>query len=197
MTGLEKIVEQILEEANSQSDIILEEANKKAEQILEAARTEAEKIKAGSDEKLSHEKTGGMAKAQSSADLKKRQAILKAKQEMIQAVIKQAYNGLLDMEVDRYFHMMERMIEKAVQPKNGQIRFSKKDLERLPAGYEKQIPNIAKAHGGELTLSEIASDIDGGFVLVYGGIEENCSLSAMFHANKEEMADKLNSLLFT
>ena len=88
MTGLEKIVEQILEEANSQSDIILEEANKKAEQILEAARTEAEKIKAGSDEKLSHEKTGGMAKAQSSADLKKRQAILKAKQEMIQAVIK-------------------------------------------------------------------------------------------------------------
>ncbi len=29
MTGLEKIVEQILEEANSQSDIILEEANKK------------------------------------------------------------------------------------------------------------------------------------------------------------------------
>ncbi len=76
------------------------------------------------------------------------------------------------MEVDRYFHMMERMIEKAVQPKNGQIRFSKKDLERLPAGYEKQISNIAKAHGGELTLSEIASDIDGGFVLVYGGIEE-------------------------
>ena len=142
MTGLEKIVEQILEEANSQSDIILEEANKKAEQILEAARTEAEKIKAGSDEKLSHEKAGGMAKAQSSADLKKRQAILKAKQEMIQAVIKKAYDGLLDMEADRYFHMMERMIDKAVQPKNGQIRFSKKDLERLPAGYEKQISYI-------------------------------------------------------
>ena len=93
--------------------------------------------------------------------------------------------------------MMERMIEKSSSAKEWTDSFFKKDLERLPAGYEKQISNIAKAHGGELTLSEIASDIDGGFVLVYGGIEENCSLSAMFHANKEEMADKLNSLLFT
>ena len=45
--------------------------------------------------------------------------------------------------------------------------------------------------------SNKASDIDGGFILIYGGIEENCSLAAMFHAQKEEMADKLNSLLFT
>ena len=197
MTGLEKIVEQILEEANTQSDMILEDAQKKADQIIEDAKVEADKIKAGSAEKVSHVKADGMARAQSSADLKKRQPVLKAKQEIINEVIGKAYNGMIDMEVDRYFHMMERMIGNAVQPKSGQISFSAKDMERLPAGFAKRVSEIAKAHGGDLTLADKASDIDGGFILIYGGIEENCSLAAMFHAQKEEMADKLNSLLFT
>ena len=191
MTGLEKIVEQILEEANTQSDMILEDAQKKADQIIEDAKVEADKIK------VSHVKADGMARAKSSADLKKRQTVLKAKQEIINEVIGKAYNGMIDMEVDRYFHMMERMIGNAVQPKSGQISFSAKDMERLPAGFAKRVSEIAKAHGGDLTLADKASDIDGGFILIYGGIEENCSLTAMFHAQKEEMADKLNSLLFT
>ena len=175
----------------------LEDAQKKADQIIEDAKVEADKIKAGSAEKVSHVKADGMARAQSSADLKKRQTVLKAKQEIINEVIGKAYNGMIDMEIDRYFHMMERMIGNAVQPKNGQISFSAKDMERLPAGFAKRVSEIAKAHGGDLTLADKASDIDGGFILIYGGIEENCSLAAMFHAQKEEMADKLNSLLFT
>ena len=118
MTGLEKIVEQILEEANTQSDMILEDAQKKADQIIEDAKVEADKIKAGSAEKVSHVKADGMARAKSSADLKKRQTVLKAKQEIINEVIGKAYNGMIDMEVDRYFHMMERMIGNAVQPKS-------------------------------------------------------------------------------
>ena len=79
MTGLEKIVEQILEEANTQSDMILEDAQKKADQIIEDAKVEADKIKAGSAEKVSHVKSDGKARAKSSADLKKRQTVLKAK----------------------------------------------------------------------------------------------------------------------
>ena len=150
MTGLEKIVEQILEEANTQSDMILEDAQKKADQIIEDAKVEADKIKAGSAEKVSHVKADGMARAKSSADLKKRQTVLKAKQEIINEVIGKAYNGMIDMEVDRYFHMMERMIGNAVQPKSGQISFSAKDMERLPAGFAKRVSEIAKAHGGDL-----------------------------------------------
>lgn len=62
MTGLEKIVEQILEEANTQSDMILEDAQKKADQIIEDAKVEADKIKAGSAEKVSPCKIGRKGK---------------------------------------------------------------------------------------------------------------------------------------
>ncbi len=197
MTGLDKIVEQILEEAENESKTILEDANKKAELIIADAKKEAEKIKANSDEKISMEKLSGENRAKSSADLKKRQTVLKAKQEIINDIISKAHESLINMEDEKYFEMMEKIVDKSVLPKDGQIVFSERDSKRLPKDFEKKVSDIAKKHGGSLALSDKNADIDGGFILVYGGIEENCSISAMFSANKENMADKVNSLLFT
>ncbi len=197
MTGLDKIVEQILEEAENESKTILEDANKKAELIIADAKKEAEKIKANSDEKISMEKLSGENRAKSSADLKKRQTVLKAKQEIINDIISKAHESLINMEDEKYFEMMEKIVDKSVLPKDGQIVFSERDSKRLPKDFEKKVSDIAKKHGGSLVLSDKNADIDGGFILVYGGIEENCSISAMFSANKENMADKVNSLLFT
>ena len=47
-----------------------------------------------------------------------------------------------------------------------------------------------------LRVSNGNCDIDGGFILIYGGIEENCSFRAMLDANREHLADKVNELLF-
>lgn len=197
MTGLDKIVEQILDEADAESKTILEEANKNAEQLIADAKREAEKLKASSDEKISMEKTSGEGRAKSSADLKKRQTVLKAKQEIINDIISKAYDSLINMEDKKYFEMMEKIVDKSVLPKDGKIAFSEKDAKRLPKDFEKKVSDIAAKHGGSLTLSKENADIDGGFILIYGGIEENCSISAMFNTNKESMADKVNSLLFT
>ena len=38
--------------------------------------------------------------------------------------------------------------------------------------------------------------IDGGFVLIYGGMEENCSFSALFDANREDFLDAAKAVLF-
>ena len=63
--------------------------------------------------------------------------------------------------------------------------------------FEKKIAAIAEKKGGALTVSQETCDIDGGFLLVYGGIEENCSFTAMFAAEKENLQDKVHTLLFT
>ena len=39
-------------------------------------------------------------------------------------------------------------------------------------------------------------ETDGGFLLVYGGIEENCTLKAVFSAKREELSDQVNRMLF-
>ena len=38
--------------------------------------------------------------------------------------------------------------------------------------------------------------MDGGFLLVYGGIEENCTIRAVFDSKREELSDHVNRLLF-
>ena len=38
--------------------------------------------------------------------------------------------------------------------------------------------------------------LDGGFILIYGGIEENCTIRALFDARRETLQDQVHGLLF-
>ena len=48
-----------------------------------------------------------------------------------------------------------------------------------------------------LHVSAGSRDIDAGFVLTYGGIEENCSFDAIFDSARETLQDKAQELLFS
>lgn len=196
MAGLEKIVEQILQEAKAEADAVVNKAKTEAEQVIAKANDDAAKIKAQADEKINIEKSSGASRAKSSSDLKKRQAILKAKQAIINDMIDKAYDKMTTFSDDRYFEIIEKCLVKSVQPKAGEICFSKKDIARLPKDMSDRIDKIAEARGGTLTISKEHKNIDGGFILVYGGIEENCSFKAMFNAEREKLADKVNTFLF-
>ena len=111
-------------------------------------------------------------------------------------MLDKAYAAMVALPDEEYFQVIVKCLEKSVQPKSGEICFSGKDRKRLTPQTEKQIEQIAAAHGGSLTVSNGNCDIDGGFILIYGGIEENCSFRAMLDANREHLADKVNELLF-
>lgn len=50
---------------------------------------------------------------------------------------------------------------------------------------------------GRLTLARQPARIDGGFILLYGDIEENCSFEALFSGAHEQLQDEVQRLLFT
>lgn len=196
MSGLEKMKSRILEEAEQSAQEILAKAQADAEAAVTAAegraRAEAEKIreKAGRD-------AGEYAKrAASSADMRRKQALLAARQEVISAVLEKAYAAVLALEEEEYFGLLEKLLEKYVLPEEGEICFSRKDLERMPENFAGRIRTIAAEKGGSLTVSREPRGIDGGFLLVYGGIEENCTIKAVFRAKREELSDRINRLLF-
>ena len=54
----------------------------------------------------------------------------------------------------------------------------------------------AAGKGGSLTLSKEQRTLDGGFILIYGGIEENCTIRALFDARRETLQDQVHGLLF-
>lgn len=197
MTGLEKMQSQILDEARRNADEILEQAGNEAREVKEEtdrmAQEESRRIleKAGAEVKNIEER------AISSCALQRRQVLLEAKQEIIAQILEKAYLSLVQADEDTYFQIIRKMLEKYAAGQDGKICFSKRDLERMPEGFEEEICEIAKKNGGTLALSQDAREISGGFVLIYGGIEENCSFRAMFNSRKDELSDKVHEILFS
>lgn len=196
MTGLEKMKSQILEEARALADRKLAEADRQAKELLEAARAEAEKEAFGILQKGEKEAAEYRERTASSIDLQRRVRILAAKQEAIGEILAEAYDSLKQMEPEKYFAMLLRMVEKYALPQEGVIYFSKADRKRMPAGFEEKVKKKAEEKGGRLEISEEEREGDSGFVLAYGGIEENCTWKAIFDARRDELADAVQHVLF-
>ena len=129
--------------------------------------------------------------------MQRRTRVLSAKQEVIAEVLNKAYEKLKAMETADYFAMMMKILDKYVLAQAGEIYFSQADVNRMPADCRAEIEKIAKAKGGSLKICSQEKGIEGGFVLAYGGIEENCTLRAMFDAKRDELSDEAHRLLFS
>lgn len=196
MRGIEKIAAQIIGEAEEKKAAIYEEIQHKIDELNaktdEEIKAELERI---NDDTLREEGTleelAGLA-----AQQKRRQAALSAKQEVIGEIINEAYERLLNLEDEKYFAVIKKMLEYNVLSEKGEIIFSARDRQIMPKDFEDVIKNVALEKGGELVMSDEIRSIDGGFVLVYGGIEENCTFKAMLEASREELHDMVNGKLF-
>ena len=192
MTGLEKITNQILEEAKTSAAAALEAAQKEAGEILEEAKKACEAMEAEADEKNALLRENYDGRVKSSVEQQRRTALLRAKQEMIAEVIAEAQETLRTEDTESYFRTMEKILKAYALAEDGEIYFSSRDLTRMPADFEKK----TEAKGGSLVLKKEPKAIEDGFILVYGGIEENCTLKALFDAKKDELQDKVNEILF-
>ena len=197
MAGLDNIIRQIGAEAEDTAAALKTEAQGKAAGILEEARAKAAAVleKADADNAAEAEKT--VARFRSQADTMKKQSFLAAKQEMIAGCIAKAKEQVLAQDKTSYFAMIEKLIGQHLGAKDGVLYLSRQDQARLPEGFFGKVAALAKEKGGSLRLADQPAEIDGGFVLDYGGIEENCSISAIFEEHADELADTVGKLLFS
>ena len=196
MAGLDKILSEISAEADAGVQEILDDAKKEADQIRAEADREAGEAAERFTREAEKRAADRKSRAVSAAALKKRQLLLAKKQELISGGLNKAREKLLAMPDAAYFDAMIKLVEKNALDQPGEIRFNSRDLARLPQDYATRIENAAFKHGGRLALSKSAADIDGGFLLIYEGIEQNCSVAALFETNAEELSDKIQKMLF-
>ena len=196
MTGLEKITSQIQEEAKASAAKRVEDAQKEADAIVAEAEKVCASMEANALEENASFKVNYAGRVKSSAEQQRRTALLRTKQELITEVIGQAYETLRKEDAANYFLTMEKILKTYVLAEAGEIYFSAEDLARMPADFEKKIQAAAKGKGGSLVLKKEPKAIADGFILVYGGIEENCTLKALFDSCRDQLQDKVNELLF-
>lgn len=196
MSGLDRMKARILEEAEQSAAEILGKAEEEAGAVVRTAREEASAKALEIAERAKRAGEEAEERTEASLDMHRKQAYLAAKQEIIMDVLRTAYEKIMNLDDERYFGLLEKMLRKYAAAREGVIYFSKKDLRRMPEEFERKIKAAAADRGGSLTLSCDPADIDGGFILVYGGIEENCTIKAVFDSKKDELSDQINRLLF-
>ncbi len=196
MSGLDNIVKKIKSNSQDEIELIKKDAESYRASVLAEAKKETDKeIKqildqAKRDQDLFEEKVV------SNGEFKQRNALLKAKGEVIDEVIARALDELKNQDTDSYFATVLNVLKENVQDKDGKICFSKKDLDRIPSDFEAKASDIAKEKGGSLTIDNEPADIADGFILKYGDIEENCTFDAIFEAKRDELRDLVNKNLF-
>lgn len=194
MAGLDKIIERIQKNSEINCDSILKEAQKQADEIRAASQkqsdSDVEKISAETDRKSKEI----VDSAVSGSELEEKKEILSAKVEIINNVIDKVSQTLKDLPDDKYFDAVYKLAAKYARPEEGVMYLSSKDLKRLPAGFEKTLNSKLKQ--GSITVSKDPKDLDGGFILSYGGIEINCSFEALIKESEDDIKDELSRILF-
>ena len=132
MTGLEKMVSQILEEADASVAVTISDAEKKAAEILREAGEKADKIRQQREEQSRAKVKSYEERTASAADMKKRTAVLAAKQELIGNVIADA--------CDRVKNLDEENILRSLRVWQRNICFQEKER----SVFQKRIWNVCR-----------------------------------------------------
>ena len=196
MAGVDSITKEILQEARDKADSILAEATNAVDALKKAAKADSQKSADKLADKADADAKAYASRIESQIGLRRRQALLEARQEIISDVIEKAYRKLDTQDDASYFEMIIKLLKANVRPDDGEILMTEKDLKRLPANFETKIKEIAEEKKGKLTLSKDAAEIENGFILRYGGIDENCSLRAIFDDRMNDLQDAVHHTLW-
>ena len=195
MTGLDKIVEKILEQSQVNCNAILNDAALQVKSIISQARETAGKHSGEIIAKAEAEAKKIEAVSKSTAESITRNRYLEIRNAILNDIISAAYLEIEKFSDEEYFAMLRRLCIKNVLEGECEMSLSGFDLGRLPDDFEMSI-NSEIYEKGAVHISDVPGDIENGFVLHYGDIEINCSLKAVFDENMENLKDMLSTALF-
>ena len=195
MTGLDRIVEKIIAEAQKNCDDILSKASAEVKEIISEARARA---KEESDKIISEAHKTAVRKqavSKSTAESITRNRYLEIRNAILNDIISAAYLEIEKFSDEEYFSMLRKLCIKNAQSGECEMHLSGYDMGRLPDDFEMSI-NSEIYEKGAVHISNVPADIENGFVLSYGDIEINCTLKAVFDENMDSLKDMLSTALF-
>lgn len=193
MTGLEKITASILEQAKENEEAILSYADSKAEKVLKEAETKAQAEYDGIVGKANEIAQKNIEVAESENDALRSRELLSAKVEAVYEVISLLKKEVLALPEPEYFAFMERLVIRYATAPGGVVRFSARDLARLPKNF---ISDVNGKLEYKVTLSDTPAETENGFILDFGDIEENCSIDALLLSMQDALKENIVQSLF-
>lgn len=192
MTGIDAIIQSILDDANEKANTIINDANAEAKRKIADAEAEKTKILEDANKKAEGEYSKIIAKGNSSVKRQISEALLGKKQEIIEEVINKAYAQLISMSDSDYEKFIFSKLDSLNINEKAYIKFASRKDEDYGIGFKTKL----KVKYPKLEILDEVIDDDGGFILINGMIEENMTFSAIFKDKLEEIKDLANKLMF-
>lgn len=197
MEGLEQMSREITGRAKREAQEILAHAQQEAQALVETAKRENEERLRSERARLEREAAEASERAASARALAGKRELLRVKQEIISELIGKAARRLGSQEPGAYFETLLRLLPGAVHPKEtGEMVLSAADLARMPEDFAERVSQLAREKGGSVTVQREAGPAMHGFLLVYGGVEENCTFEALVQDRQNQLQDLVNELLW-
>ncbi len=196
MAGLEKTCGRIVAEAKEEAAMKRLQAQLQAREIWTRAVRKARRMAREAARNSHREVLAYREKEKAVMDCHRLIILEAAKQEMVSALIRRICDILGNMEEDQYFSFLCKLLERHIQGEMGDIYFSEKDLSRMTPERENRIVQIAEEAGGSLALGAEGRRVENGFLLVYKGLEKNCSFQALVKGREKELRDYIYRELF-
>lgn len=193
MNGIEKITDRIAAEAQSEIDRVLSGAEAEVGKIMEKYRAQAEREAAeaaAKNERLAAEREERLV---SVAQMEARKELLAARQSQVEAAFDQALNTLCALPEERYAAVAAELLTQAAAGGRGEAVFSPRDREKVGRAA---VEEANKRLNGKLTLSEETRPLKGGFILVDGSVEVNCTFDTLVRLKRGELAGEVAAVLF-
>lgn len=193
MNGIEKIMERITADTQAEIDRIQLNAKAEVEKITAKYRAQADRETA--EMQMKNEKAAAEREERlvSVAQMEARKEILAAKQRHVDAAFDKAMEELCALPDEQYIAVVVDLLVQAAPDGVGEVVFSSTDRARVGA------PAVEAANrkmNGKLTLSDQTRALKGGFVLVNGNVEINCTFDTLVRLQRGEMAGEVAKILF-
>lgn len=190
MIGLENILREIETQGTESAAEILRNAKTAAEQVITRAEADA---RSAAEEFEARANAAAQAKIERSAAndiMNGKRAVLEKKQELIRDTITKVRRELSETRDARYYEVLKAFLDRSATGEAGVAVLCAKDT----ANPDEDFYGALTKHG--LTISDNTIAADGGFVLIYGSIEINCTFEAVFDECADELSDMLSVRLF-
>lgn len=193
MNGIDKILQRLDDEAQGKIDAILAEAKQQAAELEAKANAEADRLGAELDARGSKDAEEREERLVSVAQMEARQKVLAAKQEMMEEAFAGALDKLCGAPDKEYAALCAGLLVKAAPDGKGEAVFAEDRQEAGRLAVEQANKMLG---GGALKLSSVKRPIKGGFILLSGSVEVNCSFETLVRLQRSESAGEVAALLF-
>ena len=198
MNGIDNIIQRILDDAQAEADATLAQAREEADAIRRKYDQQIQKETPEILLKGTADAEQRKARVESAADLRNRQRLLAAKQELLDEAFRLALEKLCALPEEEYTALLVQLAAKAAETGRGELIFNQSDRARLgvkvAAAANDLLERGGKPHA--LTVSGETGAFRGGLVLKCGDVESNCTFETLVRLGRERLGRDAARILF-